>query len=365
MSFAKRYLIFTMLVCLLLTGCKKHRIPNENYIENIAPSVLFHIRPADDNDNIEVITIVPPIKKEERKIIKAEDRTLTGARLNLSTSYFREIKTGQLRIVFIDKKIAEEGIFDIINPLFRDPSISHRLYLAVVEGDMESFLNTTLKENIDIFLYEKMSFNESQGEILTQNMHFFLRTNYSPYEDPYLPYYKIENSKLVYSGMAVFNDDVLTDTLTLKEERIFRLLHPLVKYHKVLPVINISDIVLLDSVTTTKIEFSDSYDEVDISVKLSSHLGEYKDGVKSNIQENYLKLEEKIQSSWEQEAKELIKKLQKANSDCLGIGRYTKTLTQKPFTGDTWKDKWSSLEFNIQFEMTFDDFGPMKCTKNK
>ncbi len=87
--------------------------------------------------------------------------------------------------------------------------------------------------------------------------------------------------------------------------------------------------------------------------------------MKSDIHENYLKLEDRIQSSLEQEAKKLVNKLQKANSDCLGIGRYTNTLTQKPFTGDTWKDKWSSLEFNIQFEITFDDLGVSKCTKNK
>lgn len=363
MSFLKRYFIFTMIVCLFLTGCTKHRIPNKNYIENIAPSVLFYIRPTDD-DNIEVTTIVPPIKKEERKIIKSEDRTLTGAILKLNANYFREVKTGQLRIVFIDKKIAEQGLFDVINTFFRDPSISQRLYLAVVDGDMESFLNTTLKENIDIFLYEKMNFDESQGEILTQNLHYFLKSYYSAYEDPYLPFYKIQNNKLVYSGIAVFNNDALTDTLTLKEERIFRLLHPLVKYHKVLPV-TICDITLLNTKTTTKIDFSNSYNDVNVSVKLSSHLGEYKYAMKSDIQENCLKLEDRIQSSLEQEAKELVNKLQKANSDCLGIGRYTNTLTQKPFTGDTWKDKWSSLEFNIQFEMTFDDLGVSKCTKNK
>lgn len=61
----KKYQVLILIVCFILTqGCMKAK---QNVIEEIAPAIMMYIT-KDEQENITVTTIVPPVKKRKKEL---------------------------------------------------------------------------------------------------------------------------------------------------------------------------------------------------------------------------------------------------------------------------------------------------------
>ncbi|GIQ64766.1 hypothetical protein PACILC2_33340 [Paenibacillus cisolokensis] len=132
---------------------------------------------------MQVSTIIPPLKKEQKRVVTTQAALMEEGRYKLDHKYYREMKNGQLRMVLISKTLARKGLINVINTLILDPEISDRIYLAVVEGDMIGYLNGQLQrrqEQIDFYLYRMMSHHEKQRELTIINLHQFMENCTTP-----------------------------------------------------------------------------------------------------------------------------------------------------------------------------------------
>lgn len=71
---------------------------------------------------------------------------------NFNINFYQETKTGQMRMLIINEDLGRnEGIMSIINVLLTDPDISLRIYLVIVKGNFEEYLENQLdkQDNLD------------------------------------------------------------------------------------------------------------------------------------------------------------------------------------------------------------------------
>lgn len=169
----------------LLTGCS---FTDQNTIEEIAPVTFLAVEEAEDKGSLTVSTLVPPVMNEERQFFSAKVRLLKQARKEFNMKYYREIRLGQLRILFIDEKIARSGIVSLIDMFLTDPEVSYRVFLVVMKGDIEAFVKNQVKKqkDLDYYLYRMLKHYEkdNQGEITVTNIHEFMEKFYTPFSDP-------------------------------------------------------------------------------------------------------------------------------------------------------------------------------------
>jgi spore germination protein len=95
------------IVIVFLTSCADN--PN-NIVEDIAPTILYYFEKG-ENEKYKVSTMVPPVKNEKRVVLSTEETLLKDIKNKLNYQYFRDVKDGQLRLVFFSEDLAkDEGI---------------------------------------------------------------------------------------------------------------------------------------------------------------------------------------------------------------------------------------------------------------
>lgn len=334
-------------VIVVLSGC----LPKTSVIEQIAPVVLLYMdRGA--SQQIKIATIVPPVKKEKRELIQAEGNLLLEARMKLNANYFREIKNGQIRIVFISEKLASKGLTNILSTLYDDPDISSRAFLAVVEGDMEEYLKENLEQFIDVLLYREFKHYERNGEILLQNIHQFLMAYHSSYGDAFLPYFKVENKKLVHMGLAIFKRGKMIGNLSLKEERFFHMLDRDQYVQKLLPLES-EAITLTDVRSKTHYRVRDNV--LSVNMRISGHLGEYQGPKDLSVPYNGRELKKEAEAEIQKEVSGLIEKLQLYEVDTIQFGETMKTPFSESLSKEDWLRQWPKTKFEVVVNLEVED----------
>ncbi len=114
-----------------------------------------------------------------------------GTRIKLEQQSQRKVELGQLRVMLLSEAFATRGVEKYLDPLYRDPTIGTRVFLAVIsDGTAENVLSTKLKtgdEQPGIYISDLIQQNIDNNAIPIMNFHLFLYGLYSDARDPYLP----------------------------------------------------------------------------------------------------------------------------------------------------------------------------------
>lgn len=346
----KHFLILLLPFILTLTSCNG----GENTIEEIAPSILYYFEKG-ENEKYKVTTMVPPIKKEKRAILTTEETLLKDVKTKLNAQYFREIKDGQLRIVFINEDLVkEQGLKDIVTGLYMDTAISDRIYLGIVKGDFKKLISAN--ESTDYLLYRQFKHNQNKGELQVVDLHLFLKAENSNFGDPYVPLFSMEENELHYKGIALMKDYKMIHELTIEESKMFDFLKNQVKYHDVLSLEKLQvNLGLVNS--DIDINMNTEEDKLKISMKLKGIINEYqgeKDLSKPNEQK---KLRNDIKNEIQNQLNKLLETFQSEKVDPLYLGLYSKNFFSQAYHGDEWKEEWPKYDINLDIELDIKDYG--------
>ncbi|MRX56235.1 Ger(x)C family spore germination protein [Bacillus idriensis] len=357
----KRTVSLSLIFMILLTGCSP--FVENNTIEEIAPVTFWSVR-SGENDQVILSTLTPPLLKEKKRVITMQVDLLKQGSKNFNLNYYREIKSGQVRMLIISEDFAKKGITFLINTLLADPDISQRIYLVVVNGNFDEYLQNQLEqeENIDYYLYRMLKHYEEndQGEITIANLHEYKNKLYTSYSDPILPVFKIEDDDFKYDGTGIFRNDKLLYTLSYLEDQIYQIIDNNY-YLKFLPLSSFSA-VLGQVRSDVKIDLNSSSDILSLNVKLHARLEEYR-GDKNLFNEKELTtLTNELEAYFEKQTKELIKKLQDLEADPIEIGKRIKTPFTKPPTEKEWLQKWGKMKVEVSYQL---DIEPLTNMKNE
>ncbi|MEX3624932.1 Ger(x)C family spore germination protein [Viridibacillus arvi] len=338
-------------MALWLTGCAP--FTENNIIEELSPVTFLSLSKGDEG-KIKISTILPSLSKEKKSVMTEEVSLIKEGLRNFNINFYQETKTGQMRMLIINEDLAKnEGIMSIINVLLTDPDISLRIYLVIVKGNFEEYLENKLdkEENLDYSFYRMLKHyeEENQGEFSVVNLYEFEKMLYTPYSDPFLPVFKIENDAISYEGTALFQKDKLVEITATFDDRIFQLLHNN-HYLAVLPIPELK-VVLGHVRSKTKVDINKSLSTMTYTVKIDSRIEEYRGEKRLFDPKDLEDLKKDIQSYFEKQTQELVKKMQELNVDPLQLGIHTLKPFSKPMDEKKWIELFEKMDIKIEYQI--------------
>lgn len=347
----KQILLIILLANMMLTaGCSPFL--ENNMIEEIAPITFWYTKEGEEGE-LKITTLMPPLLKEKKRSITLQADLVREGSQKFNYKYFRELKVGQVRMLFIDEKYAKKGIMPLINLLLIEPDIPSRLYVAIVKGNFEEYIKKQVKrqENLDYFLYLMFKHYEKkrQGEMTIINIHQFMKNLYSPFSDPILPVFKVDKDNFTYEGTAIFNHDKLRATVRNIDEHIIQLLDN-DHYLKFLPIQTLS-VVLGEVRSNVHMNLNRKFSSLTIKVDLTGRIMEYQGDKNIFDEEELIDLNNEIESYLEKQTSEFIKKLQKWRVDPFQIGKRSLTPFSKPLSEKQWLSNWEQMKIKVDYNL--------------
>jgi|HigsolmetaAR204D_1030405.scaffolds.fasta_scaffold02873_3 spore germination protein len=355
-------IIIVLAMAVLLYGCVGIA-PKTNMIENITPTILLYLKEG-ENSTVESTMVIPAVKEEKKQVLTVRSKMMKESRYLLTRNYYREIKSGQLHLLFISEDMAKKGIIDHINTLLLDQEIKTRLYMAVIRGDFTSYLQSQFdqQEGIDRFLYKMFRHYEKKGDLTIVDLHQFLVDYYSPYSDPVLPVFDIQQGQLIYAGTALFREDRLVKSIPVHEDFLFRFIHHSRCFHTNIPLPD-RNIVLGSVFATREIRFDDRHEHGIVKVRLRGIVEEYTGDKDLSRPEEADDMIRDLERYLEERIHEHIRDWQHLSIDPAHIGRKTLSPFRQPFSGSEWKRRWRDLPVTVRVELELENLGWIKPKK--
>jgi spore germination protein len=355
----KVYITLIVFIIILISGCTPY--VENNTIEEIAPVTFWSINIGDEGKLV-ISTLIPPLIKEKKKLLTLEVDLLKQGGKNFNLKYYRELKSGQLRMLLINEELAKKGIISIINTLITDPEISQRIYLVIVRGNFDEYIENQLsdQENSDYFLYRMLRHYEkkNQGEITVINLHQFKNQLYSPFADPILPVFKAEKDNFTYEGTAIFSDDKLIETVTNMDDQVYQIIgndH----YLKFLTLPKLS-VVIGHVRSDVDMNLNRKFTSLSVKVNMTGRIEEYRGEKNILNQKELMRMNRDIESYLEKQTIDLLKKMQEWRVDPFKIGTKTLSPLSKPLTDKEWLDKWSKMDINVDYQLELEPLSNVK-----
>jgi spore germination protein len=353
-----------LLLILMSSGCSSFAVKS-NTVEEISPTIFEYLDQNKDG-RLQLSTIFPPLKKEKKMIISTYAVLLKEGKYRLDHKYYREMKSGQLRIVFLSETLARKGIMDVINTLLLDPEVSDRVYLAVADGDMIGYLNYQLEhkqEQVDFYLYKMFAHYEKQRELTVSNLHQFMESLYDPYADPVIPYFKVSNTELEYQGTALFQNDRMTGTIRPPDDVYFQILSRQNSKQKTIPLPD-TGTTLGGVFATRRIHFNDAYREVQIDVSLRGRVEEYRGNRDLSDPAEAASWIQILESHIGADIERVLHRFQSLSVDPIVMGEHTLGLMGRPISGEQWKERWPHVQIKVRVHLNLEHMGMLKPKKS-
>ena len=295
-------------------------------------------------------------------IIESHGKSALDTRQHAQLKVQQKLDLSILSTFLLTKKSASQDLYEYIDIYYRDPLNPMTARIAVVDGDMKPFLEVAEAWEMEAGEYYKGFFHslEDNTFIIPYTIQTAGVALTDPDRDLALPYLKMgkNSSKPEFEGLALFS------------ERRFR--------GEIVPAEDSMYVTLLNDTKGTAAVFSYMYKEnsplsvrvldlnrdIQISTEgITIHLD-----VKITIDEfpeNELYNEKKrqevqqyVQEKFNEEFTRVIKHLQKAKSDVLGLGgmvrAYENSLYKQP-----WRDTYSTLPIKVTSKVTIRRTGIM------
>lgn len=340
-------IIFTVSIT---SACKEGIIVEKNVIEDIAPVIFWSIEKGQEK-NYKVSTIMPPMVNEKKRFMSVETDLLTAAARNFNLNYYRELKTGQLRILFISEELAEEGLLPIINSLLKNPETSRRLFIVVLRGSLDNYVTAQLdkQEDLDYYLYSMMKHYENQGKMTLINTQAFIKLYYENYSDPYLPVFHVDEDRFEYTGTGFVKGDKIVLKSNNQEDQIYQNIANdyFLRYY------SIEDLSLVIGQARSEVDMTidNEMNTLKLSVDLSGDIEEYKGKHDFYTRSGYEDLTKELKEYLEDRTEKLLKKMQKKEIDPLSVGKLTLKPFTKPLSRKQWIDIWVNMDIEVEYNI--------------
>lgn len=324
-----------------------------------------------DNNKLKVVSCVPVIDPDSpvrRELLTAESDSIKGARLQFSRQTDLMVVSGQLRETLFGTTLAQAGIGDYIDTLLRDPSIALGVSVTIVEGDAGELLSKTYKPHSDTGRYiTHLLEKESMGNsVPATTLYEFSRDYNDDGVDAVAPIVRDAGKKVAVDGIALFQMDKYVMKIPVEDGIVFALFRDDLKQGEA--TVNLgeengkpltamfSSLAGKRKVKVHRLE--EGRFKVDLSVSVQGSVLEYTGEEKLSDSGTRHKLEAQISKSITDKAEELIRQMQQAKTDALGIGRYVRnSLSYKEWTSLNWREVYPQIEVECHVKVTIKDYG--------
>ncbi|CAH1226701.1 hypothetical protein PAECIP111891_05977 [Paenibacillus allorhizoplanae] len=320
-----------LLVLLLpgLTGCWDQRELKEIRIEDAEAFDLL------ENGKILFSISVPTIKLKKQAqsevavpILGAEGRTINEAYAEIKKTASQNLDFGKTRLILINKRLAQKSLYPALESYYREAHSPINVKMAIVDDSASKLLHLKAKDRLMVseYVYELLQSGEDNGLIPKASpfLIYSMFTNHGT--DATIPIVNpigVDRAKI--SGLALFHNKQMTGELDSNASMsLIMLSKSKPDYFTITEKDNSSNMIVslfMNRDGNRKIAVSNDKDSLRavISADFTCDLVEVPDNIHFD-DEMLKKLGSQLEQKLSERAKEVIKELQHANCDALGIG---------------------------------------------
>ncbi|MFS0863623.1 Ger(x)C family spore germination protein [Fredinandcohnia sp. 179-A 10B2 NHS] len=269
------------------------------------------------------------------------------------------LATGGIRVVLYQDKLARKGILKFVDALQRDASVGSNMYLAIVEGETQEVLNTTLgNRGTGEYLATIMEHNTERRDVPRSDLHTFLFRHHATGMDPYLPLMKLLKDKMEITGLGMFQDGRLVYQIDEPDMFFFKAM--VENYGAGSYTLNLkatgeyASVKRILTKRDVRVEKVGATPEVNIYIQFEGILSEFT-GRRTNpaiIDEIIKELEKEIVTKSEK----MLKDFQDRGIDPVGIG-YMARNSNRDFDNVKWEGDYPKIDMKVHAKVVLTETG--------
>jgi spore germination protein len=334
----KKIVIVIILVS-ILSGCVEKEILDDISLET-ARSYDY----VDKNTILgtSLIYSFQPDKSIENITLTTKGTTTREVITKLQRQAAEPLSEGSLEVFLFDKKLAMDGLIDLLDAPIRNPSIGARLYLAVVEGEAKEILEGNFSNRGNaIYISNLFEHNIERQNLPKTNLQLFFHDYYQLGKTEYMPQIKkVSEESIEITGISLFSSDKIQVVDTLEPEKMFFFKLLVDKFTDGAYTIEVGkDAAVLRTINSKhkmKITKRNPY-EITIDIKIRGVVEEFTG--KGTISGPVLKRYEKaLEEKTTKECEAMIKRFKEKRIDPVGFGFFIKTKTRGFKALKNWED---------------------------
>lgn len=306
--------------------------------------------------------------RKPREVLTTISDSSKSAKVDLSRQTQLILVSGQMRNILFGTTLARRGFWDDIDTLVRDPSVSPRVKVTVVDGDAHDLLIKNYSNYLRTAQYiDRMMESETRFQSIPKvTLYEFTRDYYDDGIDPIAPTIKDIGDHVKVNGIALFQDDRYLMKIDDKETIYFAMLSKDFKLGS-LPMRlskneEAKELVLFDSliskrrIHTTRAGGNSFIVNFEISV--SGVILEYMGSLKISKEEDRHALEDKIGEKITSHMETMLNAMQKHNVDSIGLGNEIKRIVPyKEWKAMNWREVYPEIEIHCQTKVKIKHYG--------
>lgn len=257
-----------------------------------------------------------------------------------------------LSTVLISEDTAEHNIYEYLDIYFRDANSPITSKMAIIQGDLKPFfeLSENKQSTAGEFYDRFITSLEDNSFVIPYTLQTASTVIFEDAQDLALPYLKMgEDNRPKAEGVALFSGKSFTGkTLNADEGLLLSILNDSLGLSTRIAHLY-KDSPLTVRVNKLKRKLNITENKIVINLKIDFMLSEFP---QDNIDNANLRkeLEKFLQAKIEQDLNEVIKKLQEAKSDAIGLGRSVRAFHPEWFKKD-WNERFSELDISAKLKV--------------
>lgn len=355
----------------LLSGCGDQRILERLGFLHTISYDLIAAENGQPEDLLKISATYPIIEAQQRKVryevFSATAQTGKEAKIKIGRKSELILVSGQMRNTLFGVDLAKKGLWNYIDTLVRDPAISQRVKITVVNGNANELLQKkyTAHPSTGQYIDRMLEKEASSNNVPEVTLYAFTRDYFDDGIDAVAPIIKDQGDDIVIDGIALFDGDQYVTRLDADQALYFAFLRGSFKQGDI--SIDLGEVGLrgeyvfstLNSKRKLKVSRDSSGQfKVDIAVKISGSVLEYTGDLKLSEQEEKEKLEKLVSKHISRKLENIVKKLQKNKVDSIGIGKYVRnSMSYSDWVKQDWNLLYPKTEIRTAVDVTIKDYG--------
>lgn len=360
-----RFVLFCSLpLLLLLTGCwDQFLIKDANLIYTVGVDMV--------EGGVESTFYIPRANNEDPTNVQGDvytgiGRTLRDSRRDVDNQVSGLIDSSKIRVVVINKELAEIDLYPLLDLYYRDPRAPLNARVAITNESAKELIKINIdgKAELSDYLLDLIKASEESTFIPELNIQYICPLLLDDGKDFILPLLeKIGedgDETIRVTGTAMFSNGAYSGVLTEDESVMLNLFNN-IRANKAKFTVKVSDkdeeLELNNYITlrvndinrSLNVGVVDDNVEVNGTIKLFLNVLEFPpDNLTSEKKSK--EINQTIQEELNKIAQTAMGKLQEANCDYLGIGREVKAFHHNYWKKVNWKEVYPNISFNVTVE---------------
>lgn len=364
----KKWTVALFILSVLLTGCGNQRI-----LERIGflQITTYDLLP---DGNLTIAILIPkadPDTAEKSEFLSTVARSSKEAKIHFSKRTNLLLVSGQLRNALFGESLAKAGLWNHIDTLIRDPSISPQVKISLVNGKGEEMIKKKYPQHPQTGKYiDLLIEKESAWQVIPKTtLYSFTRDYFDDGIDPVAPVIKDDGESVAIDGIALFRDDKYIVKIPVEEGIIFAFLKGDFKEGEIRLDLSEgsskSNMVMMSSlVSARKIDVKRNAlgkPVVNITVEIKGSVLEYTGKLKLSQAANRLQLERQISTMLSNRAMKMVELTKKNNVDSLGIGMHVRNhMSFDEWKQMDWDEEYPKVQINCNVKLKIKHFGEFR-----